>query len=432
MAEDKDKTTDKDTDDAQTKVRELVTEIREEMGTRHTDLQAKLDGIETAREEEKVDFGKLREELEAIKTQADERENTIREIEQRNLISLRKDPVQKREQALGVLGMMCRSHMAAAMRTELPERFSGEREQVEGYMREFHERATLDETTTAGGYFIPTVLVMDIYDTIEEVSKLLSVVDFQSGVPTKGSGVTLTGRPTLQPARASSATAMTQSDPAFGQWDWDTAEGHIYFPVDNWMLQLSPIQVGQRMLNIVRDAYVGGLCDWLVNADATSSYNSITGILEDAVKVVRMAGTTFASLSNEDLRKLMRGVLLRARRAGSFVAGPYVIDVLEDIGREGKIPLLKEKGDGSYRLKGKAFIEDEGMPDETDSAADTALLGFGDPKTWGVVLAGAGIQIASDSSYRFAYNQTAFRGVGHVDIVRKPGNTWALLKTKAS
>jgi HK97 family phage major capsid protein len=156
-----------------------------------------------------------------------------------------------------------------------------------------------------------------------------------------------------------------------------------------------------------------------------------TGPLERPEKK-GLPGTTFASLSNADLRKLMRSVLLRARRAGAFVGGPYLIDVLEEIGREGKVPILREAGDGSYRVKGKLFIEDEGMPDEDDSAADAALMAFGDPKTWAVILAGAGIQIATDASVRFLYNQTAFRALGHVDVVRKPGNTWALLKSKAA
>jgi len=418
-------------DDGLGKVRELISGIREDIGTQHTDLQAKLDGIEKARETEAGDLGKLREELEGIKTQADEREKSIREIEQKNSLRLERDPAQKREQGLIVLGAMVRSHLCAGMRSEVPSQFASERELVDGYMRESHERATLDETTAAGGYFVPTVLVMDLYNTLEEVSQLLSVVDFQTGVPTKGTGVTLTGRPTLQPKRATSDTKMTQSDPAFGQYSWDTDEAHIYFPVDNWMLQLSPIQLGQRMLAVLRDAYVGGICDWLINADGSATYNGNTGMLSDAVNAVAMAAGTFESLSNADLRKVMRSVLLRARRMGAFVGGGYVVDVLEEVSRTGKMPILREKGDGSYSLKGKLFIEDEGMPDEVDSGAGKALLGFGDPKTWAVTLAGSGIQLAADTSYRFAYNQTAFRAVGHLSIDRKPGKTWALLNTKA-
>ena len=170
----------------------------------------------------------------------------------------------------------------------------------------------------------------------------------------------------------------------------------------------------------------------VINADGTAAYNSNTGMLADAANTVRMAGTTFPSLTNADLRKLMLGVLLRARRIGQFVGSGYAISIMEDIEREGKMPILREQADGSYRVKGKVFNEDEGMPDESDSAADAPFLGFGDPKTWAVVLAGAGLQIAADSSHRFRENQTGFRALGHVDIVRKPGNTWALLKTKAN
>ena len=419
--------------DQNAKVTELIGQIRDEFGKNHTDLHAKLDEIEKRREEQKKDLGSIRDEIEAVKAKAQERENTIREIERRNALRLESDPLRKREDALSMLGMITRQAMVRGNSSlDMPTRFGNEREQIDSYMSKLHERATLDETTTAGGYFIPTQLVLDIYDTLEEVSPLLGQVDFQSGVPTKGSGVTLTGRPTLQTARANSDTAMTESDPSFSQWNWDTSEAYIYFPVDNWMLQLSPIEIGRRMIAVARDAYIAGICDWLINADASASYNSETGILADKENIVRMAGTTFASLTNADLRKLMRGVLLRARRMGSFLIGPYAIDLLEDIDRQGKVSVLRETGRGDYICKGKPLVEDEGMPDEDDSAADAAFMGFGDLKTWAVVLAGAGLQIGSDTSVRFNYNQTAFRAVGHLDIVRKPGNTWALLKTKAS
>jgi len=418
--------------DGMGQVRELVTKIREEIGTRHTDLQAKLDGIEKAREGEKADLGKIREELAAIKAQATERENTIREIERRNTLRLEADPAQKREKAIEIYGTMIMREFCRARNVEFPERFKTQREGLECYVRERMERDTLDHQTTAGGYFMPTILVVDIYDTLEEVSPLLGVVDFQTGVPTKGSQVTLTGRPTLQPKRASSNTALPQTDPAFGQYDWNTDEASIYFPVDNWMLQLSPVQLGSRMLVLARDAFMQGLVNWLINADGTAAYNSNTGMLADTANTVRMAGTAFASLTNGDMRKLMLGVLLRARRIGQFVGSGYAISILEDIEREGKMPILREQADGSYRVKGKVFNEDEGMPDEGDSAADSPFLGFGDPKTWAVVLAGAGLQIAADSSHRFQENQTGFRALGHVAIVRKPGNTWALLATKAS
>lgn len=413
------------------KVTDLINGIREELGQRNTDLQARLTAIEKSRETQGADLGKLRAELDTLRSEAKQREDTIREIERRNNLRLEQDPVRSREQALGMLGMMARQDYFRVSRAEIPALFAKEREQVDAYVREARTRATLGEQTTAGGYFMPTVLQLGIYDTLEQVSELLSVIDFQSGVPTKGAFVTLTGRPTLQPKRASSDTSLAQSDPAFGTFDWDTEEAGFSFPIDNWMFQLSPIDLGSRLVPLCRDAYIQGLCDWLINADGTASYNSMSGMLADTVNVVRMTGTAFSDLTNDDLRKLMRAVLRRARVMGSFVGGPYAIDVLEGIDRTGKIPVLRESADGSYVVKGKRFVEDEGMPDETDSAAGAAFLAFGDPKTWAVVLAANGLQIAFDSSIGFRANQTWYRALGHVDIVRKPGNTWALLKAKA-
>lgn len=416
---------------ASKRITDLIGGIREELGKQNTDLQAKLDAIERAREAASADLGKVRAELDALKAEAAQREATIREIERRNNLRLEQDPAHTREQALAMLGMLFRREHARVHNVEIPERFAKEREAVSAYVRELHNRATLGEQTTQGGYFMPSVLQLDIYDTLEQVSALLSAVDFQSGVPTKGSYVTLVGRPTLQPKRATTDTDLTQSNPAFGTFDWDTDEAGFAFPIDNWMFELSPIDLGRRLVPLCRDAYIQGLCDWLINGDGTASYNSVTGILADTANVVRMTGSAFADLTNDDLRKLMRGVLLRARARGAFLTGPYAVDVLEGIDRQGKVPILRETGDG-YSVKGKVHLEDEGMPDETDSGANKAFLAFGDPKTWGVVLAGQGLRIAYDASYGFRQNQTWYRALAHVDIVRKPGNTWALLKTKAA
>jgi len=368
-----------------------------------------------------------------IGEKATEREQVIVELQRRNRQRIDEDPVASHREAVIMLGMIGRRIMCAYKRTELPTEFREESKRLDDYLSRRAERATLDIQTTSGGYFMPTVLQLDMIDQLEQISELIAGTDFVTGMPTKGTIPVLTGRPTLQPKRASSDTDMTQSDFAFSEMDFATNEAYIFFPVDNWLMQLSPFALGSFLLPRTRDAYLQGMADWLLNADGTSSYNSVTGILNEstAAYITTMGGATFADLSNADLRKAMRNCLKRGRVNGSFIGSGYVIDVLDEIDRSGKTPILRELAGGGFSVKGKPFVEEEGMPDEADSAADTAFLAFGDLKTYSVIMAGQGIEMAMSSEVLFKRNQTAIRAMAQFHMERKPVNTFQLVKTKA-
>ncbi len=364
------------------------------------DLAARLDVIEGARATEADEVKKLRTELDDIKKTSQEREATIVEIQRRNRLRIEADPAQQRKEALEMLGEMGRRALAHELRDGCAEDVCRAAEAAGRVSEAAAPSGRRCRWPRAPPFPADHTSRMEIFNTLEEVSPLLGEVDFQSGWPAKGTFVSLTGRPTLQPKRASSDTDMTQSDASFSEFSWSTDEGYIFFPVDNWLLELSPLAFGTLLLQVSRDAFLQGLTDWLINGDGTSTYNSITGILNDTVNIVRLAGTGFASLTNANLRALMRAVLLRARRMGVFLSGPYLIDLLEEIDRTGKVPILREQGDGSYRIKSHRHVEDEGMPDETAAPPIRRSSASAVSRPWSVILAGEGMRI--DTSPRGA------------------------------
>jgi HK97 family phage major capsid protein len=181
---------------------------------------------------------------------------------------------------------------------------------------------------------------------------------------------------------------------------------------------------------------VDKLVYWLLRADGSATYNSITGMLAEttaAYLATLPAGkTAFADLASSDINKIKAKVLKRGRGPrGRWIMDLDIQGVIEDVNRDGKTPLLREQPDGSYRLKGNEITIEEYMPGLDESAKDTAFIGFGDPATFLVGMVG-GMQIASDASVRFDKNQTCFRATTVVDIKRKPVATFCIGKTAAA
>jgi len=400
--------------------------LRSEVGEKNTELRAAIDEVEKQAKAREATVTELREKLDEIAQANEEREKTLKAMKDEMRVQLVKaDPLREKREAVAMLGMVARDMLARELNMPIPQRFAEESERVKQF------RATLAEGTGTG---IPTILSQEILDTLEETSDILQFTDLQVGVPTKGTIVTWTGRPTLQSKRASTDTDMTESDPTIGSYSWDTEETYFFFPVDNWLLTLSPLALGQRIMENMRDWFLNGLVNWFINADGTASYNSDTGVLNDTQNVYTLGSgkTGFADVVKTDLDKAKAKVLKRGRARGNWLMHLTVLGVLEELNRTGKTPVVSHDNAGNARVLYQPAKLDEDMPDLDSSAKSTAFMGYGDLSAWLVAIAGNGIEIATSKEYFFNRNQTCFRAMGHIDIVRKPINTWVLLKTAAS
>ena len=399
---------------------------------RNVEAVEEVGKLRQAAEERDANIVTLTERLVKIEKHASEAETAMRELrEKTHTQRMAADPAQNKREALAMLGMMGRKVIANHERTEVPPQFREEGETLERYFKKRAERATINADATGGSYTIPTLLEDEIVDTLEEVSDLISRTDFQPGLPGNVDIPTLTGRPTLQPKRTSVDTKMTQSDPAIGQMVVRPDEAYIYFPADNRLMLMEAVQLGRLLQQLLRDGAIEGLADWLLNADGTSAYNGITGILNEATAAyvqVLAAGTTFVSLTKQDLTNTMADTLKRGRQRGVWVGNLGIRGLIEDMDRTGKVPVVRYANDGTTLVLGQPFVTDEGMPGTADTAADTAFLGFGDLATYLVGMQG-GMQIGASTEYLFGRNQTAFRNVMNVDIVRKPVKTFKIIKT---
>lgn len=411
------------------KLLEMLNALKDQV-QKNADALARIDALEAAIKAGLADTV-ARAEIEKIKTIADEREKTIAELKRAARVSpMATDRIARREEALEVLGMIGRQILARKLGTEIPARFRDEAARLDQFLA---ARATLAEGSTPGSYFIPTILANEIIDTTEKVSAILGRVQMLTGMPTKMRIPTFTTRPTLRFSRASTDTAMTASDPSFSYLDIDTDEAYIYFPVDNWVLELGAAALGRFLLPMTRDAYMDGVAKIVIKGDGSATYGTMYGLAGEATYVTSMPNgkTAFADLDKSDLTAIKAAVLERGRVNGEWFMSEYVMGLIEDLDRLGKAKIIKDKDDGTRLVLGRPVMMDPDAPVQADSGAEKAVLSFGDLSAMMVVLAGNGIQLATSQEYLFGTAQTAFRALGHLDVVRKPVNVLRTLKTAA-
>ena len=379
----------------------------------------------------------VRSEIDALKASVSERENIIRDLQAQGRVRrLEQEPRLAHREAVTMMGMILRAEMARQMGSELPTAYRPEIELVRKYREDVLTRATLTPMSTTGSYLVPTVTEMSLIDGLEEVSPMLSMVDFIPGLPAAGTIniPVLTARPTMQPKRAGTDTAMTASDATFGQVQLSPQETYVLFYLDNKFFVMSPFAIGSFAMNLLRDAMVDKLAYWLLRADGTASYNSITGILAETdvnyVYSLPAGKTAFSDLTATDINKAKAKVFKRGRTRGVWLMDEDIQGIVEELDRTGKVPIITFAQDGSPRIKQRPVVIEEYMPGTDESAAATAFAAFGDLATYIVGMVG-GMHLASDASYRFGQNQTTFRATTVMDMKRKPVKTFTTLKTAA-
>jgi HK97 family phage major capsid protein len=418
-------------------LKKVLDELKAEVG-KHVDVAARIDKIEatvgTSAEEVKT----ARAEIETLRATVAERDQALKDLrEQGRQQAMQRDPIARRDEARAMLGMIVRQEIARANRTELPSQFREETELVRAWHNQVLARTTVTPMDTTGSYMVPTVTDRGIQSAVEEISPFLGMTDFVPGLPSGGTFnfTFLSTRPVMQKKRSSSDTAMTASDPVFAQLQLSPAETYIYFPVDNKLFLMAAPALGGYFEGLCNEGMVDKLAYWALLGDATDEYNSVRGALKedtsDYIVTLPNGKTAFADVTNSDLNKAKANTYRRGRGPRArWVMSLDIQGVIEDLDRTGKVPVLREQPDGTYRCKGAPVVIEEHMPGTDDSAVATGFALYGDMATTMVGMVG-GIQIASDSSVRFDKNQTAFRATTIVDIKRKPVKTMTLLKTSA-
>lgn len=420
------------------KLKEEFDGIRAELG-KNVDAIKRVDELEKKLAAGEADAKLVRGEIDKIKAFVEDREKAIKDLQEKGKVqAIRRDPIVERHDALEMLGMIVRQEMARQNRVELPAVFRDETELVRRYQENCLARATLTPMSATGSYGVPTITDQAITEAVEEVSPFLGLVDFMPGLPAGGTFnfTFLSSRPVMQAKRASTDTAMSASDPVFAQLQLSPSETYIFFPVDNKLFLMSALSLGGYFEGLCRDGMIDKLAYWALRADATATYNSITGLLKDTtaayIQTLPAGKKAFGDVTADDISRAKAKCYKRGRGSrGRWLMDLEIQGVIEDINREGKVPLIRETEDGTAKLKQNPIVIEEHMPGLDESAADTVFALFGDLATLIVGMVG-GIQIASDASVKFDKNQTAFRATTIVDIKRKPVQSLIALKTAAA
>lgn len=416
-------------------LKKLLEELKGQVG-KSVDAAAQIDQIVARVAAGEQQMTVARAELEKVMGFVKERDQALKELrEQTRVQAVSRDPIARKQQALEMMGMIARAAFFRRHGVEHPSEFRGEVEIVRKYQEEVLARATLTPMSTTGSYVVPTVTDMSIQDAVEEVSELMSMVDFMPGLPAGGTFnyTFLATRPSMKQARATTDTTRTQSDPVFAQLQLTPKEMYVTFPVDNKFFVMSPLALGQYFQGLCRDAMIDKMAYWLLRADGTSTYNSITGLLNetrvDYVNWLPAGKTSFKDITAKDINDAKSGNLKRGRGPRArWVMDLDVQGVIEEIDRTGKVPLLREMPDGSYRLKGNDLVIEEYMPGLDEDAKDTGFALFGDLATAIIAMVG-GMRVRSDSSVGFKEDQTWFAADTVATMARKPVKTLKLIKT---
>lgn len=414
-------------------IKKALDALRAELG-KNVDAVARIDAIEKAAGLRDADTKALRTEIDAIKVTVTERETQIRELQQQAKVrTVESNPAGNRREAIAHFGMTTRQLMARTIGQEIPTIFRDEADKLKAYQQRHAERAALEVGASPGSLLIPTNLDAMIFDGMEEVSEIMGMLDVKTGLPAGNTTLSFfSSRPALKPKRTNASTEMTESTFGISQVTMSPQEAYIFFGLDNNLFQMSPIALGTYALHLLREGVLEGLAGWAMNADGSATYNSDTGILNEATYVTSMASgsTTAAKLAVTDLRNVMKATLKRGRRNGVWLGGLGVLGLIQDLDRTGKVPVASVGPDGTERVFMRPFVTDEDMPEPGDIGASSAVLGFGDLASYLLAIA-AGILYATSTDYKFGYNQTCFRATMNIDLARKPVSTFRLLKTAA-
>lgn len=408
--------------------------LRTEMA-KNAEALARIDKVEEAASAGTASVATLQRELEAVKVAAGEREKTILELQRQGSVQrLEQDPLRDKGVALRTFAAIVRQELARTLKVEVPAAFKAEADLVRGYTEQL-ARASLSFNAASGSYLIPTALDSTPLDTMEAVSPVLGMTDFVPGLPNVGTLniPTIVGEPTLTFGRTNTDAAMTQTNAAFGSFAVTPKEAYIYFPVDNNLLEMAALPLGSLLLSLINRAVTRGMTKTLLLGDGSAAYGLITGIMNEATYVTSLTAgkKTFGDLTYAEAVKIKKAVMQSGRANGKWLLAMDVEGACGEEDRNGKAPFMTFDAAGNASLLRNPVVNDELLPDlSTAVQAGAAFGAFGDLKAMLVGLVG-GIRIASDASYRFGYNQTAFRAVALMDIVRKPINTLRTIKAAA-
>lgn len=311
--------------------------------------------------------------------------------------------------------------------------YTGDQATLGSYQQKAALGTPLRGDTTTGSYLVPTEYLDEVIRQAEEQSELMRAVrrvemkSRTTQVPVKSAGFSFTYLST-------ETTDVSEQSPTFGQETLTANTYAGYIGLSEALMEDSLVNLGEYFGELVAEG-------WATKFDSefmSGSGTPITGILADTdVNAVTMdtGETSFDAIGTSHIQGLIGALDTRAKRKNAaFVMHPTILDYVADLKDANGRFIYREGSDAVPRtLRGYPVLLSDAMPDTGDSAADTAFVAFGDPKT---LLFGDRISLElkyfDATSYAVTNTQVFFRARVRAGFNIPLPASWAKLKTAAS
>lgn len=277
-------------------------------------------------------------------------------------------------------------------------------------------RAMGGSSSTKGGAFVDDVLSATLIRNVEEKNE----------VYTEMQRMPMTSDTLLVPKRTagysgawlSENSEISTSDSQSTQVQLVAAKYGLGVRVANELLQDSVINISEHVVTEFATAYTAALTEAVVNGDGSSSYGSITGILDDSAGIATNAGSisttatgndTPGEVTTSELASLLAIAPRYSLDNAKWIVSPYVYHtMMHKLDLNQGVSSLSESGITTFM--GYPIVLSQAMPGSSAGAGDVVAL-FGDFSRAGIFGIRRDFELASSTDRYIEYDQTALFGV---------------------
>jgi HK97 family phage major capsid protein len=276
-------------------------------------------------------------------------------------------------------------------------------------------RAMGGSSSTKGGAFVDDVLSATLIRNVEEKNEVYN--DMQR--------MPMTSDTLLVPARTagysgawlSENSEISTSDSTSTQIQLVASKYGLGVKIANELLADSVINISEHVVTEFATAYTGALTEAVVNGDGSSTYGSITGILDSSAGIATNAGAIHTTdtgndlpteITVNDLTALLAMAPRYALDNARFIVSPYVYhQVLQRLDLSQGVSSLQVGAGPSFL--GYPVTLSQALPGSSAGAGDVAIL-FGDFSRAGIFGLRRDFELVSSTDRYIEYDQTAMFG----------------------
>jgi HK97 family phage major capsid protein len=302
-----------------------------------------------------------------------------------------------------------------------------------GWVSDLAEGKTLTEGVPAdGGYLVPDQFRPELLRLIEEYGFARR---YTTKIPMSGVSLTM---PSLASGVTTywvdEATAITESQPSFGQVTMTVKKLAALVPVSSELLADSSIAMANLIIQLIAEATAAEE-DRVCFTGSTAATDPFDGILytPGVANVSLDAGeVNFADLDADDFLTLTDAIPRSARRGAMFFLNREVLNVVKKLkDSTGNYIVQNPVGSAFGQIWGYPYVDLDVMPSLADSGADKPFLIFGNPR-YMYMPDRQQINFARSVHYAFNMDVTYIRATERIGFKCGLPQAFAVLNTAAS